>query len=970
MAPTLTPRPVRALVALALAGLTLFLLASSAQAQTGTIAGVVVDQDTGETLIGVNVVVDGLGAGAATGLDGDYRIPGIPAGTYDLTFSYLGYTSQKVTGVAVTAGQTASLDIELAEEALELEDGGEVVVEATAIRNNEAALLKDRQRAAGVSDAISAETISRAGASNAADALQKVPGTSVVGGKYLVVRGLSDRYLNTQLNGATLPSADPERQAAPLDLFPSSLLENIVTSKSFTPDKPGTFTGGGVNISTRSFPETMTAQLSVSSGFNGAVEPGSDYLRFAGGGLGVFGQPEGDLSLPGTVEGLSPTEISSAPRDQQAQITNAFSNTFAPQAESVPLNASINGSIGNQFELAGRPFGFLIGGNWSRSSDGYTGGVNSEYSGTAGNVNRDYLLATSLGEEDVAYGGLANFNYRLTDRNELGLNLIYNRSANSRAIFQRGEFSDGTLQEADNIYEGRALRYVENALFSSQLSGKHALNTQGLRVEWNAAYSRTTLDEPDFRIFQNEIDTNPTAGGTDYLIRTSAYDAPSRSFRDLGENGFSGALDVEIPLDLLGRDAQVKVGGAADVRDREFRERLFVYPVTSTSQRLLDDFEGDPNAFLASAADIGLFIDDQTDLDADYDGTMQVYAGYSMVDVKLAEPLRFIGGLRYEFTDLSVVSPNGAFRGIRDPETNEIVTDGGYTASGLGDALLPAASLVYAVTDAMNLRAAYGKTLARPTFREVAPRAVFSLAERYTINGNPLLNQSRIHNADLRWEWFTRPGEILAVSGFYKRFIDPIELTFLAGNNQFQPNNLGNADLYGVEVEARRRLDFLPSVLSNLQVGGNLSLVSAEVELTDTELVNRLVCTREEADAGACPDETRPLEGQSPFVANFDIGYVDFERGTSVNLFYNIFGRRLYAVSQGSVPDLYEDTRPTLDLTASQELWNGLAMKVSAKNILDSEYELVHYDEVTGDEFVRRAYDLGRSFSFGVSYRF
>ena len=903
MTPTLNLRPLRALTALALFGLTLFLLAASARAQTGTVAGVVVDQDTGETLIGVNVTVDALGTGAATGLDGDYRITGLPVGTYDVTFSYVGYTQQKVTGVDVVAGRTTALDLQLAEETLELEGGGEVVVEARAIRNNEAALLKDRQRAAGVSDAISAETIARAGASNAADALQKVPGTSIVGGKYLVVRGLSDRYLNTQLNGATLPSADPERQSAPLDLFPSSLLENIVTSKSFTPDKPGTFTGGGVNISTRSFPETFTAQLSMSSGFNGAVEPGSDYLRFTGGGLGLLGRPEGDLALPGVVAGLSPTEISSAPRDQQALMTNAFGSTFSPQIESVPLNASINGSVGNQFELAGRPFGFLLGGNWSRSSGGYTNGINSEYSGTAANVNRDYLLATTLGEEDVAYGGLANLNYRITDRNELGLNLIYNRNANSSAIFQRGEFTDGTLQEADNIYEGRALRYTQHALFSSQLSGKHAFNADGLRAEWNAAYSRTGLDEPDYRVFQNEIDTNPSSGGIDYLIRSSAYDAPSRTFRDLAEHGFSGALDVDVPVRVAGREVLVKVGGAADVQDRAFRERMFVYPVTTTGQRLLNDFEGDPNAFLANAANLGLFIDDQTDLDADYDGTSQVYAGYGMVDLKITEPLRFIGGLRYEFTDLSVTSPNGAFRGIRDPsDPTVIITEGGYTASGLDEALLPAASFVYALSDAMNLRAAYGKTLARPTFREVAPRAVFSLAERYTINGNPLIQQSRVHNADLRWEWFTRPGEILAVSGFYKRFLDPIELTFLAGNNQFQPNNLGNADLYGVEMEARRRLDFLPSVLSNLQVGGNLSVVSAEVELSDTELVNRGACTLEESQAGACPSETRPLEGQSPFVLNLDMGYVDLERGTSVNLFYNLFGRRLFAVSQGPVP--------------------------------------------------------------------
>ncbi|MDX1529968.1 MAG: TonB-dependent receptor [Rhodothermales bacterium] len=950
----------RALRRLALCGLAfLFALAPSAFAQTGTLAGTVVDRETGETLIGVNVLIESLGTGAATGIDGDYRIAGLEPGAYDVRFSYLGYQTQVVTGVEVNAGETKRVDVALGTEALDLADGEEVVVEAEVLRDSEVGLLIERQKAAGVSDAISAETISRAGASTAADALQKVPGASVVGGKYLVVRGLSDRYLNTQLNGATLPSADPERQAAPLDLFPSGLLENIVTSKSFTPDQPGDFTGGAVNISTRSFPEQLTAQVSTSVGFNTAVEPGADYLRYAGGGVSVFGEPEGSLALPSLVEGLGPRQISEAPQDQRAAITNAFGSTFAPQVQDAPVNSSFSASLGNQTRLFGRPFGFLLGTNWSRSVDGYAGGVNSEIGGAAGNLSEDYRLETREGEEEVLLGGLANFNYRPTDRSELGLNLLFNKNATSTAIFQTGLFTDGTLQEADNVYEGRALFFTERALFSSQLRGKHALTEGGVRAEWNAAYSRTTLDEPDYRIFQNEVDTNPSMGGTDYLIRSSAYDSPSRTYRDLEEDGLNGSLDLEVPLGRrAGLPIALKVGGAMDYRARTFRERTFLYPIRTTNQRLLNEFGGDPNLLIANAAEAGLFIDDQTDLDAAYDGELQVYAGYGMVDLALVERLRFVGGVRYEYTDLSVSSPRGTFRADPDGEA-------GYTAGGLDDALLPAASLVYSLTDAMNLRAAYGKTLARPTFREVAPRGVFSLAERYTINGNPEIEQSSVHNADLRWEWFVRPGEILAASAFYKRFIDPIELTIVTTNNQLRPDNLGEADLYGLEFEARRRLDFLPGPLANLQAGGNLSLVDAEIELTRAEREARGVCAP--ADE-VCPTETRPLEGQSPFVLNLDLGYLDLERGTSVNLFFNAFGRRLYAVSTGITPDLYEESRATLDLTARQDIWGGLALKFSAKNLLGESYRLAYYDEDTAEDFLRREYDLGRSFSFGISY--
>ncbi|MEM6784589.1 MAG: TonB-dependent receptor [Bacteroidota bacterium] len=935
--------------------LSALVLSPALLAQTGIIAGTVVEEGTGQTLPGVNVVIDGTTQGSSTSLDGDYRIASVAPGTYTLVFTYIGFTTKRVTGVEVAAGEVTTVDLALGEERLELGDGREVVVEARAIRNNEAALLRDRARAAAVSDAISAETISRAGASTAADAVQKVPGMTVVGGDRLVVRGLSDRYLSTQLNGATLPSADPERQSTPLDLFPSGLLDNIVASKSFTPDKPGTFTGGGVDISTRSFPEMLTAQISTSVGFNTAVEPGSDYLRYSNGGVGIFGVADDALALPALIQNASEDDLALG----GSQFTNAFTNTFAAAPASVPLNTSFSASVGNQAKLFGRPFGFLFGTNWSKSADGYTGGINSEFGGTGDNLQEDYRLDTSFGEEEVLFGGLANLNYRLTDRDELGLNVIYNRNTNSQAIFQTGAFFDGTLEEEDNIYEGRGLFFKERSLFSSQLSGKHAITNDGLRVEWNGAYSLTTLSEPDFRIFQNEIDFSTSSGTPDYLIRTSAYSEPSRTYRDLEEDALNGALDVEIPLgERADRPVQLKVGVAGDFRTRTFRERAFNYPVRGRNQDLLSNFGGDIDAFIAQASENSIRVGEITDPDADYDGTMQVYAGYGMVDLALVEKLRFVGGVRVEYTDLLVQSPNGEFRGLIDPETGDRVVSGGYASDGLNDVLLPAASLVYAVTRDMNVRVAYGKTLARPSFREVAPRAVFDLAERYTINGNPLLVQSNIHNADLRWEWFTRPGEILAVSAFYKRFNDPIELTILAGNNQLRPENLADADLFGLEFEGRRQLTFLPGLLANLQAGGNLSVISAEVQLTDTEQLAR-------GNRG----ETRPLEGQSPYVLNLDLGYLDAERGTSVNLFYNVFGRRLHAVSRGVEPDLYEDSRATLDFTASQDIWNGVSVKASAKNLLGEPYRLVNYDESTDAEFLRREYDLGRSFSLGVTYR-
>lgn len=268
--------------------------ATSALAQTGSISGRLVDSETGETLIGANAVVEGSTMGATTDLEGRYEIRAVDAGTYTVGFSFIGYASRFVQNVRVEAGETVRIDLALTPEALGLE---EVVVEATAVRNAEAALLRERQKSAAVSDAISAEGIGRSGSASAADAMRRVTGASVVGGKYVYVRGLGDRYVNTQLNGSTLPSADPDRNAVPLDLFPAGLLDNIVTAKTFTPDRPGSFTGGSVNIGTRSFPERFSLSLSSSAGYNSQIVGSSPFLTYETGSTDWLGFDDGTRGI-------------------------------------------------------------------------------------------------------------------------------------------------------------------------------------------------------------------------------------------------------------------------------------------------------------------------------------------------------------------------------------------------------------------------------------------------------------------------------------------------------------------------------------------------------------------------------------------------------------------------------------------------------------------------------------------------
>lgn len=962
MSPTLPLRPLRALAGPALAGLALFLLAASARAQTGTLAGVVVDGETGETLIGVNVVVEPLGAGAATGLDGDYRIAGLVPGTYDVAFSYLGYTPQRVTGVEVAAGETARLDVQLAPEALEIE-GGEVIVEATALLDNEAGLLRQRQRAAAVSDAISAEAISRSGASTAGDALQKVTGASVVGGRYVYVRGLGDRYVNTQLNGATLPSSDPDRNAVPLDLFPSGLLDNIVTSKTFTADQPGSFTGGNVNINTQAFPDRLAFEFSASTGYNAEASLRDDFLTTNRGGSDWLGFDDGTRDIPAmwTQPGTRVPSISSARTNPDSaaaldRLARAFNPTMAPGVGEAPINRSFSASLGNQVQLLGRPLGFLGSLSYSRDFSAYRGGTTAQYQLTGrvaetDSLTTNLLLDDSRGTEEALWGGLATAAYRLHPNHNLSGSVLYNRSGIAESRYQVGLYPKN-FNATDRFFETRTVGWTERDLSTAQLRGEHAFpNLRGLRADWTASYARTRQDEPDLRFFANDFtvrDNGEASADTFYAITFSNYGKPARYFRNLDEGTWNNALNLALPFGGRRWAGTLKVGGAVALTERELRERRFEYTTNASAYR----YDGDPDAFFTGGTGvvdttasgrfvIGNYLLDATTPTNNYDGSQDVYAAYAMAEFRPMSRLRAIVGARFEATRQAVANRDTTGR-IRE------------------DDWLPSLSLVYEVTGNMNVRAAYGRTLARPSLREFSPAVTFEYVGGYLFLGNPQLERTLVDNFDLRWEWFMRPGELLAVSGFYKRFQNPIERAFVGINDQIQFQNVDEATVVGAEFEARRRFDRLPFA-GLIEAGANLTLAHSTVRIPAFELA-----ILRDLDPNA--SDTRPLQGQSPFVGNFDVTYRHDAAGTALSVLYNAFGRRLASVSLGGTPNDFEYATGTLDVTFRQDLGRGLRLRASAKNVLGDDARFGH--TYKGADYVTRAYERGRTFSVGVSYRF
>ncbi|PSQ97796.1 MAG: hypothetical protein BRD55_01275 [Bacteroidetes bacterium SW_9_63_38] len=929
--------------------------AQDASTEAGAISGVVVDKNNGESLPGANVSIEGTTTGTTTDLKGRYRLKDLDPGTYKVLFSFVGFQDKTVSGVTVKPGETTTLDVTLAEETAQME---EVVVQAQAARDTEAGMLKDRAKAASVSNAISAEAMSAAGAGTAASAMKQVTGASVVEGKYVVVRGLGGRYSKTLLNGVDLPSADPDGQSTPLDLFPSSLLSNVKTVKTFTPDQPGDFSGGLVDVTTKSFPKEFTFSASASTTINPRVQFEDGFINHSSGNVNFLGFSDNGLSIPSSVGQMSRNEFNSS----RNQLTEAFGGEMGPQSGSPPVNQGYSVSLGNQSEVGGRPLGYVVAATLDRKASFYENGSTGRFErGSGGGLQPIIDLQDRKSTIESSLGGIANLTYKLTPNHEFGLNALYTHKGETVTRFQQGAWPGEASR--DDVLRNRSLFFKERDVLSLNLNGESLLkDAADIKVKWNAAYSTTSQQEPDRRFFASIDREGFSPDAFDQGLRE-----PSRLFRDLSEDQYSGKLDVTVPVTVFDRDSEIKVGGSVEYANRDFSERFFSYRRPDSEAQI--NFTGDEDSFFsdenfgvvgtedASGNDIvGLTLADETPNTSSYTGERTIGAGYVMADVPVTEKLRAIGGIRLETTDLSVEASSNDQGSITEVD------------------LLPSLNLVYSLTENMNLRAAASRTLARPTFREIAPYSSFAFIQGTINTGNPDLQRTLISNLDLRWEWFPNPGEVLAASAYYKEMDDPIEKAFISTSSntgsQATWKNVPSATVFGAEFEARARLDRLSGTLRNFTVGGNLSLTRSEIDVPCVEFAEDDPddCVQGELFFRQVNNEpsTRDLQGQSPFLVSLNLQYNNPESGTTASLFYSVFGERLSVVSSGSTPDVFTQPRPELTASVSQSLLDHWKIEVEAENLLDSKAEETY--SFRGEEVAYQRHSLGRSFKLGLSY--
>lgn len=969
---------------------------------TGIVSGQVVSKSGGGAISGVLVIVDGTELRGMSDLNGAFQIDGVPVGDHSLTAIHVKYRTTNIPDLYVAGDRPKRVSIPMEMEgAVSYEtvnatgessfgdgDGDVVELDALVVKSavaegSDIALLGVRQESAMLSDAIGADFMSSVDAGDAAEAMSKVTGASVVDDKYVLIRGLGDRYTNTTLNNISVPSADPDRRAVQMDQFPSSLLESIVTSKSFTPDQSGGFSGGSVNMRTRNFPETFFTSAEFKVRYNANVA-GKDVLRIPGGGSDWTGYDDGTRELPADLPESIPSKTRAEVAARQgdfgpAQVIDAasksFNNeTYYPSVGTGGLEYGVSMAIGDRISLGGdRLFGYIFSFTYDAGASNYTEGYSGRYSqgsfDPASDSFVDVALVYSPDVNDMGFADLLEENpdvpegtpqlgvTQTTDRvdwgaygqiafrpslnHEFTLRLMKNQSASDRIARGVGE---STRSDAGRLYTIYDLLYTERSINSYQLSGQSLIpEWNDARIEWRAATSKSTQEQPDFRTISYFWDFSAQQ------YASAAGVGNNRFFRDLEETSDEIGADFTLPFTLGEKPSSIKAGFNWMDGNRVYREKRYRWTQEANSIGIIENYPN-PVGIISQTPNSVTFGNTIVELPNDlvnYDGSQTITAGYLMSDLAVTDRFRAVFGARVEKTEMETVPPVDTST-IRSAHIDQ--TD-----------ILPAVSLVYELRPGMNLRAAYGGTLARPLYRELADIRVEDPFNDEFFTGNPFLTITEIDNYDLRWEWFPGGSDVLAVGLFYKDFKNPIEVLNTPTIGSIQPQNLDSANLYGIEFEARFGLNRFSESLRNFSVGGNLALSRSEASIPQEEL-DAIRLTYPNASS------TRELFGQSPYVFNFDTTYSNPNSGTTVTAAFNISGRRLSLVSSGALPDVFEEPAPQLDLILSQRISRRWRVKVSAKNLLDSYHDksLTH----AGTAYYYERYRSGQSFGVSMNYFF
>jgi len=910
----------------------------SLQVFAGKITGKVSDEKTGETIIGATVLIKGTSNGTATDVDGNFALTAA-AGTYTLEVKYIGYQTKEIDEVVVTESTPATLNIVISEaNSTQL---NEVVVRSSLKKENISALYTIQKNAATISDGISADVIRKSPDRSTGEVLKRVSGTTIQDNKFVIVRGLSDRYNTALIDNSILPSTEPNRKAFSFDIIPAAMIDNIVITKAATPDLPGDFAGGVINILTKETPDQNFNSVSVGLSYN-TVSTGKEFQSGYRTKTDFLGFDDGSRQLPSSFPSTDKVALGLTPQEQISALSS-MNNDMSIKKHSALPGLNLQAIMGRVYRQgSGNRFGFTGAVTYAHNES-----VKKDVIRQYDNFNyKDniYIYSSNL-------GALLNAGYYFGS-NKIIFKTVYNRIFDDNFLYRTGY--NNSNQGDVRFY---AFDLIQKSLLKTSLEGEHQIGQKQSKIGWILSYNYVTNNQPD----QRKVSYTNTGSG--YVSdNTSLGKANSRLFGDLKESILNGGINYSLPFNAFHNKSILKLGVFEQYRSRTAHYRYLGAVVNSNvSAEQQNEVRQRPieTLYANDMIQSSVYRLDELIIPGDnYDATASTSAAYAMLDNKLGEKFRMVWGVRFESYNLDLKAGDGN-------HINPVWND-----------LLPSANFTYALTDKSNLRASYFRSLARPELREIAPLSYYDYELNASFTGSTSLVRSTIDNIDLRYEIYPAAGEILSASVFYKKFDKTLEWQVYNANSSYDinPINFPSADNIGIELEIRKSLGFISKsseFLRNLNFYANLAYIHSDVKLDD---------------AGAYKYTSRALAGQSPYVINTSLGYTALDGALNLNVLYNRIGDRIFLVGQEKLAHIVESARNLLDFQASYSLSKKSEIRLNIKDLLNNPIRFYIDQDYSGKyeaqsvnpgsvpqidkDMIYSEYRPGTTFSLTYSYKF
>lgn len=906
--------------------------------EKGTLEGEVFDMATENPLYMARTNFSGIQETVETNQIGAFSV-GLPEGECELLSRYPNYPVKKMT-VAIKGGKTINLQIPFA-----FDDNQELYAQKTIttemIAGEIESMIEERRYSAEVTEVLGKEEMSKSGDSDAAGSLKRVTGLSVVGGKYVYVRGMGERYSSSLLNGSSLPSSEPDRRVVPLDIFPTGIVQDIVVQKSYSPDLPGEFGGGTVQIQTEDIPSKLFLDVSFSSSFSDDTT-GKSGLMYDGGNRDWLGFDDGTRALPGIVKSATgngkitawdPFSQRGYTNDQLEAFGESMPNEWTPSHVSIPPNFGVAAGFGNTWSLGKLPLGVALGVQYGNNWDMTSKELNIYRIGSGNKIQDQHNYDLESLKQEVSLGGVLNLGTELGQWHKLKLtSMVLRTTEDQTRIYQ------GMNRDVDTQIRVTRLQWIENMMMTNQLTGKHLLGPKRtFIVDWRYTMAIASRDEPDRRETRYDLEESNNLW---YL--SDRPEGNQRLYSELDDFNNDLGLDITVPF-LIEKSVNfhLKTGAAYLWRDREVDTRRFKYQHKGPRSYDQDLLSRLPEEIFTpeNIGSDGFQFEEITRPTDNYEADQTTTAAYLMTGINVKANLSITAGVRFEQSKQEVKTYE-----LFNPDSQPVYSRLDH------DDWLPAVSTTWKFRKRMQLRINFSQTVSRPDFRELSPATYDEITGGRQIFGNPDLERSLISNFDARWEWYPKSRWSFSIGAFYKDFYKPIETVVIPGaQHSVSYDNAKGAYNLGAELEFRAQFAESTRFLHNLYYAGNLSFIHSRVTLDDS--------------SGIQTSNSRPLQGQSPYVVNLRVGYENADWGFHTALLYNVFGKRIAEVGAEGLPDVYEQPFHQLDFVLRKRLWSSLCMSLKAKNLLNSEVEYLQGGHPT------ERYLKGREFSLCISYK-